>query len=82
MGGGLLQLAAYGAENIYLNGNPQMTHFKNIHKRSTHFSMETFEAVLDGPAQLNYRKPTRYKFKIPRHGDLVYHTYLKFNLPS
>ena len=28
MGGGLLQLVAYGAQDVYLTGNPQITFFK------------------------------------------------------
>ena len=40
MPGGLLQLAAYGAQNQYLNGNPQLTFFKVVYRRYTNFSME------------------------------------------
>ena len=40
MTGGTLQLTKYGAQNAYLNGNPQMTFFKAVYKRHTNFSME------------------------------------------
>ena len=40
MAGGLMQLVAYGAQDLYLTGNPQMTFFKMVYKRYTNFSME------------------------------------------
>ena len=48
MAGGLLQLVAYGAQDIYLTGNPQITFFKVVYRRHTNFSMETVEQVIDG----------------------------------
>ena len=42
MGGGLMQLVAYGAQDIYLTGNPQITFFKVVYRRHTNFSMEDF----------------------------------------
>ena len=41
MGGGLMQLVAYGAQDIYLTGNPQITFFKVVYRRHTNFSMES-----------------------------------------
>ena len=32
MGGGLMQLVAYGAQDIYLTGNPQITFFKVVYR--------------------------------------------------
>ena len=40
MGGGLLDLAAYGEQDVYLTGNPQITFFKTVYRRHTNFSME------------------------------------------
>ena len=37
MGGGLTQLVAYGAQDIYLTGNPQITFFKVVYRRHTNF---------------------------------------------
>ena len=48
MGGGLMQLVAYGAQDIYLTGNPQITFFKVVYKRHTNFSMESIRATFDG----------------------------------
>ena len=48
MGGGLMQLVAYGAQDIYLTGNPQITFFKVVYRRHTNFSMELIEQTLNG----------------------------------
>ena len=45
MTGGLLQSAALGNENIYLNGNPQITYFKMVYKRYTNFSDESISVT-------------------------------------
>ena len=46
MGGGILQLLAVGIQNEYLNGNPEITYFKKIYKRTTNFSVEQMEQLL------------------------------------
>ena len=51
MGGGLMQLVAYGAQDIYLTGNPQITFFKVVYRRHTNFSMEAIEQTLAGSVQ-------------------------------
>jgi hypothetical protein len=48
MGGGLMQLVAYGAQDIYLTGNPQITFFKVVYRRHTNFSMEAIAQTLNG----------------------------------
>ena len=48
MGGGLMQLVAYGAQDIYLTGNPQITFFKIVYRRHTNFSMEIAEQSISG----------------------------------
>ena len=45
MGGGLMQLVAYGAQDIYLTGNPQITFFKVVYHRHTNFSMESTDTL-------------------------------------
>jgi len=40
-GGGLMQLAAYGAMDGFLTGNPQLTFFKVNYRQHSNFSMET-----------------------------------------
>ena len=49
MGGGLMQLVAYGAQDIYLTGNPQITFFKVVYRRHTNFSMEEIAQIRTGP---------------------------------
>ena len=52
MGGGLMQLVAYGAQDVYLTGNPQITFFKVVYRRHTNFSMESIQQTLNGNAHL------------------------------
>ena len=48
MGGGLIQLVAYGAQDVYLTGNPQITFFKVVYRRHTNFSVESIEQTFNG----------------------------------
>ena len=38
MGGGLMQLVAYGAQDVYLTGNPQISFFTVVYRSPTNFS--------------------------------------------
>ena len=67
MGGGLMQLVAYGAQDIYLTGNPQITFFKVVYRRHTNFSMESIEQTFNGTADFGKRVTAT----ISRNGDLV-----------
>jgi hypothetical protein len=77
MGGGLMQLVAYGAQDIYLTGNPQITFFKVVYRRHTNFSMESIEQTFNGAADFG-RKVT---CTISRNGDLIHRVYLQVTLP-
>ena len=68
MGGGLMQLVAYGAQDIYLTGNPQITFFKVVYRRHTNFSMEAIQQTLNGSVALGGSTVTA---TISRNGDLV-----------
>lgn len=72
MGGGLLQLVAKGAQDVYLINNPQITLFKNIYHRYTNFSYETFQLNFDG----NKNFGEEINCTIPLNGDLLSKTYL------
>jgi hypothetical protein len=74
MGGGLMQLVAYGAQDIYLTGNPQITFFKVVYRRHTNFSMETIEQTLNGSSTAV--TDTTSTCTISRNGDLVYKVYV------
>jgi hypothetical protein len=78
MGGGLLQLVAYGAQDIYLTGNPQITYFKVVYRRHTNFAMESIEQTFNGTAKFGQRATCT----IARNGDLMYRTYLRVVLPE
>ena len=78
MGGGLMQLVAYGAQDIYLSGNPQITFFKVVYRRHTNFSMESIEQTFNGTADFG-RKVT---CTVSRNGDLINRMYLQVELPQ
>ena len=78
MAGGLLQLVAYGAQDIYLTGNPQITFFKVVYRRHTNFALEAIENVFNG----NPRFGSRVTCQISRNGDLIHRTYLAVQLPQ
>ena len=50
MSGGLMQLVAYGAQDIYLTGSPEITFFKSMHRRHTNFAMESIQQTFTGNA--------------------------------
>ena len=78
MGGGLMQLVAYGAQDVYLTGNPQITFWKVSYKRHTNFAMESIEQTFNGQADFG----RRVTCTISRNGDLAYRTYLQVTLPE
>ena len=78
MGGGLLQLVAYGAQDAYLSGNPQITFWKGLFKRHTNFAMEPFRINFTGQAAWG----TKHSAVVGRHADLLYSTYLEVVLPA
>ena len=75
MGGGLMQLVAYGAQDIYLTGNPQITFFKVVYRRHTNFSMECIEQTVAGTSTLS-TGTTSGDVTISRNGDLVSGVYV------
>ena len=75
MGGGLMQLVAYGAQDIYLTGNPQITFFKVVYRRHTNFSMETIEQTINGSSGLTSSSSSG-TVTISRNGDLVSRIYV------
>ena len=71
MGGGLLQLVAYGAQDVYLTGNPQITFFKVVYRRHTNFAMEAIEQSFNG----NNNFGSSVSVLITRNGDLINRIY-------
>ena len=72
-----MQLVAYGAQDIYLTGNPQITFFKVVYRRHTNFAVESIEQTFNGTADFNRRVTAT----ISRNGDLIQQMYLEVVLP-
>ena len=72
-----MQLVAYGAQDIYLTGNPQITFFKVVYRRHTNFAVESIEQTFNGTADFNKRVTAT----ISRNGDLIQQMYLEVTLP-
>lgn len=78
MGGGLMQLVAYGAQDVYLTGNPQITFFKVVYRRHTNFACESIEQTFNGSVDFG-RKVTA---TISRNGDLITNCWVEATLPD
>jgi len=76
--GGLMQLVAYGSQDLYLTGNPQITFFKVVYRRHTNFAIETIEHTFVGTAIFG----NKLTAKITRNGDLITKMYLRIILNS
>ena len=68
-----MQLVAYGAQDVYLTGNPQITFFKTVYRRHTNFSMESIIQTFDGTADFG----NKVTATIARNGDLIHRMYLE-----
>ena len=73
MAGGLMQLVAYGAQDVYLTGSPKVTFFQAVYKRHTNFAMENIEQVVNGTAA----NSARLSVTVARNGDLIGEMYLE-----
>jgi len=73
-----MQLVAYGAQDVYLTGNPQITFWKVTYRRHTNFAMESIEQTFNGQADFG----RRVTCTISRNGDLAYRTLLQVTLPE
>jgi hypothetical protein len=78
MAGGLMQLVAYGAQDIYLTGNPQITFFKVVYRRHTNFAVEAIEQTFNGAADLG----RKFTCTIARNGDLLHRIYLQLDISA
>lgn len=82
MPGGLMQLVSYGAEDLFLTGNPQMTFFKVVYRRYTNFATEFIEVYFDTKPSFDPVQITQMKVKVPRHADLINTIFLVYDLPA
>jgi hypothetical protein len=75
MGGGLIQLVAYGSQDIYLTGQPQITFFKSVYRRHTNFAIESIEQTLYGSLGFTNSVST----VISRNGDLLKRLWIQYS---
>jgi hypothetical protein len=75
MGGGLMQLVAYGAQDIYLTGQPQITFFKSVYRRHTNFAVESIQQTINGSVAAG----SRVSITISRNGDLLKNLWIQYN---
>lgn len=78
MTGGLLQIVARGAEDIYLSSDPNITFFKMVYRRHTNFSKD--ELDLNFNNKLTFGKDGYCK--LSHYGDLVHRLVLSVKLPK
>ena len=76
MSGALSQLVAYGSQDIYLTGDPEITFFKVVYRRYTNFAIETIALSFNGSADWG----KQCNVLITRNGDLVTRMYLQIQL--
>ena len=78
MGGALMDLVAYGPQNLFLTGNPEITYWKQSYRRHTNFAMESIEQTFSGQVDFGRRATCT----ISRNGDLASKVYLQVTLPE
>lgn len=78
MAGGLLQIASYGSQDIYLTGTPQITFFKAVYRRYTNFSIETVRQSFDDT--IDFGRDAMCTLK--KNGDLIHKTTLVAEIPE
>lgn len=78
MGGALMDLVAYGPQDLFLTGNPEITYWKQSYRRHTNFAMESIEQTFSGQVDFGRRATCT----ISRNGDLASKVYLQVTLPE
>ena len=78
MAGALMQIVAYGAQDLFLTGTPEITYWKVYYRRHTNFAMESIEQTFQGQADFG----RRVSAVMSRNGDLAYRVYLQVTLPE
>ena len=73
-----MQIVAYGAQDLFLTGTPEITYWKVSYRRHTNFAMESIEQTFQGQADFG----RRVSAVLSRNGDLAYRTYLQVTLPE
>ena len=82
MPGGLMNLVSTGDENIILNFNPKKTFYKATYAKHTNFGLQKIRIDYEKQRQLNFLNETELSFKIKRHADLLFDTYICVSMPN
>jgi hypothetical protein len=77
MPGAVMDLLAYGTQNLMLSGVPEITFWNMTYKQYTNFAVESIEITFNGQADFG----RRVSAIMSRVGDLAYRTYLQVTLP-
>jgi len=77
MTGGLIQLVAYGVQDVFLTKDPQITYFKTVYRRHTNFSTEMIPQRFSSEPNFG----DKVSATLSRAGDLVRKVYLVVDLP-
>src|SRR5579863_2394186 len=78
MPGGIIQIATYGSQDIYLTGTPQITFFKVVYRRHTNFAIESIAQCFIGDTNFG----TESSIVFDKIGDLMHKSYLEIILPE
>ena len=78
----MMQLLSQGGQNIFLIGNPSITFFKTVYKRHTKFGSEYITLFFDPAPTFTATQNTTATCKINRNADLLYDSYLTYELPA
>ena len=73
-----VQVAQYGIDNKYIQGEPSMTFFKSVIKKHTNYSTEAMAVNFDTPPKMGFVNT----ITIPRNGDLVRRVHIKVYYPE
>jgi hypothetical protein len=78
MPGGIIEMASYGSQEMYLTSSPQITFFKIVFRRHTNFAVETIRQHFVNPVNFGSESTVI----IDKLGDLMGKIYLEFTLPE
>ena len=78
MAGGLINIATYGSNDLYLTGAPQITFFKVVYRRYTNFSIESIKIQIND----NFGFGNESEVTLPRTGDLINKMFFEIDVPE
>jgi len=76
--GTLIDLSAYGPNDLFLIGNPEQTVFRSVYKRNTRFIRDNIRAVVDGDVNFGQK----VIINVDTEADLMSQIMLEIDLPQ